>query len=159
MRKEELKTYRGQKVSQLPEEVREAVVRQFKLFDVDEIQEAVITFWQDFLGDCSVSDGTEDESYWWQSLINNPHYWELGDICIVKLNILDFSDVRYETSRENPSLVIVDYGVPALIIDADAPYFGDGYILLYSEEPGRAKLLANEYFISRKDALREVVGL
>lgn len=157
--REDLKNYLGRKVSELPENLRDEVKNQFILL-ADKIKNADVLTWEEFLDSCSITDGTEDSQFWGNTLEANPQEWVSEKICIVKLNILDFSDVLYETSKEDPSLAVVDWGEPVLIIDADSSSFGDGYIILEtkpsSDEWGgeEAELLGN-HLLTYKEALKE----
>lgn len=73
---------------------------------------------------------------------------------------MNFPDVGYEISKEDPSLAINFWKKFALIMNADSSSFGEGYIILeetpysYALEEGGAKLLFNQ--VMRYDkALKE----
>jgi len=148
IKKKDLRDYIGKKVFELPMEFQEEITKQFKAFDTDRIREATIQEWNDFLGICLVPD--YDETYWWNILASNKHFWEINDICAVRLNVLDFLNIKHERSKCMPFLTMIDYREPVLIIDANSLTFGSGYILLQLEQEGSVKLMSNRLYTSNQ---------
>jgi hypothetical protein len=124
--KKDLEKFIGKKVYELPEEMITEIRKNFAGYDG--IEDLEITTWERFILSVSVTDGTEDGKYWFNTMKDNPHLWISDEVCIVKINIGEMPDVRQIMANYDDDLAIVDWGEPVLIIDADDPEFGYGYI-------------------------------
>lgn len=155
--RKELKKNLGKRVVDLPEDLRKKLAEQFPLFDNGQINNAIIQTWEDFISKSPICyRGTEDNSFWWKSLQKNPYgqNWISNDICVLKVNVLDLSEVKYERGKIN-FLSLIRRGEPALIVDADSPSFGKAYVVLETNKRNKTKLLAGpmEYIKAMKYAV------
>jgi len=126
-----LKRFEGRKVKSLDKETKEEILKNFAgsyRFDESEILEAEITSWEDFVNNCSIVDGSEDEQYWYNFVFNNTQHWISASVCVVEIDVFDGYDAQYELAEESDTLAIVEWGdCPKLIYDADNEDYGKMY--------------------------------
>jgi len=130
MRKKVLKKYIGKRVSELPEWVKNEITPHFrKVSSNEELENATVLTWNEFLEKTQIWIFRNPNSWW--KILQSSEAWEKSiiskKICIVRVNVL--YKIAYKIS-DNLRYAIVNYGQPALIIDADYPLFGEGYAVL-----------------------------
>lgn len=148
VKKKDLRDSIDKKVFELPMELQEEIIKQFEVINTNRIKEATIQEWNDFIKTCLVPD--YDETYLWEIFASNKIFWEINDICAVRVNVLDLLNIKHETIKDMPFLTMIDYRKPALIIDADALTFCSGYILLQLEQDDSVKLVSNRFYTSNQ---------
>jgi hypothetical protein len=129
--------YQGLQVKDLPATLKQGLLKGFDGFEEKEILEATIQSWKDFLFDSQLQTGAETQEFW-ENLFEDAIVVDevKPNIFILGLKILDFLDIRWSYHQSFDNIALVDWGMPALIYDADLPYFGEGYIVVGKSDDG-----------------------
>jgi hypothetical protein len=131
------KMYADLRVKDLPATLKQGLLKGFDGFEEKEILEATIQSWKDFLFDSQLQTGAETQEFWERLFADAVVVDEVRpDIFILGLKILDFLDTRWSYHQSFDNIALVDWGMPALIYDADLPYFGEGYIVIGKSKDG-----------------------
>jgi hypothetical protein len=131
------KMYQGLQVKDLPATLKQGLLKGFDGVEEKEILEATIQSWKDFLFDSQLQTGAETQEFW-ENLFEDAIVVDevKPNIFILGLKILDFLDIRWSYHQSFDNIALVDWGMPALIYDADLPYFGEGYIVVGKSDDG-----------------------
>jgi hypothetical protein len=131
------KMYADLRVKDLPATLKQGLLKGFDGFEEKEILEATIQSWKDFLFDSQLQTGAGTQEFWERLFADAVVVDEVRpDIFILGLKILDFLDTRWSYHQSFDNIALVDWGMPALIYDADLPYFGEGYIVIGKSKDG-----------------------
>ncbi len=126
-----IRLYKDFVVEQLPEFLQQRVYAGFFQFSRETIAKAPIRTWKDFLMFSTIQEGNEDTSFWWDFFEQNKVKEDVNDtLFIIEINILENAGVRYEFHNEFENCAVVDLHKSVLVCDADAEYFGYGYVIL-----------------------------
>lgn len=128
--RKELNKHIGKQISELPEWVKDEIKTHFReVFSNEEMKNATVLTWNEFLRKAQIWVHRDPNSWW--SLLKASDAVEKSTISkkiyVFKINVL--YKIAYKIS-DNLRYAIVNYGQPALIIDADYPLFGEGYAVL-----------------------------
>jgi len=131
------KMYADLRVKDLPATLKQGLLKGFWGFEAKEILEAKIQSWKDFLFDSQLQTDVETQEFW-ETLFEDAVVVDevKPNIFILGLKILDFLDIRWSYHQSFDNIALVDWGTPALIYDADKPYFGEGYIVIGKSKNG-----------------------
>lgn len=127
--KEELKNYIGKKVSELPEHLQKYIFEQFPEHDNEYWEFVEVHTWQSFLSLYNMVNWVDLPESIWHMTLEKPVVFKQDRICVVEIDIFDLPDVTCQRSKDN-SFALVDWNDSSLIIDADSPHFGYGYIVI-----------------------------
>ena len=122
--------YEDYEVRQLPEPLQEQIYSGFFQFPKEIIAKAPIRTWRDFLMYSTIEQENEDS--WWDVFEEaKVKEYVKDNLYIVEIDILDNEkETYYEFHSEFENCAIVNLNKPVLVCDADAEYFGYGYIIL-----------------------------
>jgi len=135
-----LKHFLGLRVKELPEDLKEKVSQ----FDNENIDNAQLITWEDFLFTVGVEEDIEDDNFWVDYL--NNAYWkdeiEDGLFCVL-VNIFNLPGVEVELHPTYPNLALLKSDAKYIVTDADCDSFGRGYILIVKLPDGDADLFCD----------------
>lgn len=125
--RKELNKHIGKQISELPEWVKDEIKTHFRN---EEMKNATVLTWNEFLRKAQIWVHRDPNSWW--SLLKASDAVEKSTISkkiyVFKINVL--YKINCKISDSLSYLALVNYGQPALIIDADHPLFGVGYVVL-----------------------------
>lgn len=126
--------YPQTKVEDLPIDLLMEILNGFTFKDelfLDMFLTAYLQTWDEFIESCSIIDGTEDNEYWEQLLQEASHKEEIKDgYFIVKINLINLPFCSIEKHNKYDNVASIFFGLHYLIVNADNPNFGIGYVVI-----------------------------